>query len=487
MNRNYIYALLVLFAASQAIASVVTYPMPAGESPSPDYTISVDGQPVPVYRAVTHLRDKKYSIAYFDFSGTATVTIKTKLPLDRLQILPAKYGFTPTINGNEATFTVDRPFNISFEPIGFNSPLELFGNPVDPNPPKPTDPNVVYFGPGVHKPGIINLTSGQTLFIAGGAVVKAGVQAVGDNIRITGRGILDGNDWPHGKGPTYHLVDIFGGHNDTLENLILRGAFHWTVCAQRSSGITIRNIRICGSRVGNDDGIDPCNCSNIDIEDCFIRTDDDCIAVKGTSGDLPIDGIRINGCSLWSDWANVFRIGFESRAPAMRNVTVSDIDVIHALNTANKHVFVFEIQPGGNMAMENLLFENIRINGEFPQNLVSLQPMPISSGWGVGPGKPVGDSVLPPGKTPPESHIVPTSPGDGPYIHNVIFRNINVSGPDSPDAIVLHGLDDRRNIDNVLFEDFSRHGVLIQSDSPGIRIQQFATNIKFLPAATTQP
>ena len=39
-------------------ADVITYALPDGEQPSLDYRIQVDGKPVPVYRAITHLRDK---------------------------------------------------------------------------------------------------------------------------------------------------------------------------------------------------------------------------------------------------------------------------------------------------------------------------------------------------------------------------------------------------------------------------------------------
>jgi hypothetical protein len=336
---------LVLAAPVLARAESITYPMPAGESPSEDFTVQVDGKPVPVYRAQTHLRDKKYySLAYFDFSGRATVTVKSRLPLDHLQILPAKYGITTVVSADGATFTVDRPFSISFEPTTFNSPLELFGNAIETDAPKANDPNIVYFAAGMHDAGIVNLTAGQTLYIAGGAVVKGGVQAVGDNIRIMGHGILDGSDWIQRTAPTYHLIDLFDGKHIELKDLILRGSFHWTIVPQRCKDVTIHGVRLCGSRVGNDDGIDPCNSSNVNIDDCFIRTDDDCIAIKGTWATGPDDGIHISNTTLWTDWANVFRIGFESRATAIENVTVRDVDVIHSLNPRNRHVFIFELQ-----------------------------------------------------------------------------------------------------------------------------------------------
>jgi len=478
-----ILALALVWALPPEIwGESIVYSMPDGELPSSDYTVQVDGKPVPVYRAQTHLRDRKYySLAYFDFSGRVAVSVKSRLPLDHLQILPAKYGIRPSVGAREATFTVDRPFSISFEPTTFNSSLELFGNAIETDAPKPGQRDVVYFGPGIHQPGVINLTAGQTLYIAGGAIVKGGVQALGDNIRIMGHGILDGSDWTQRTAPTYHMVDLFDGNHLEIKDLILRGSFHWTIVPQRCQDVTIHGVRICGSRVGNDDGIDLCNSSHVSIDDCFIRTDDDCIAIKGTWATGPDDGIHISNTTLWSDWANIFRIGFESRATAIENVMVRNVDVIHSLNPLNHRVFIFELQPEGNMAMENLLFEDIRISGEFPQNLVQLTPKPFSQGWGVGPGRPVGAGVPSPSMAMPESHFIPPSAGDGPYIHNVVFRDIRVDGNGGgiSDGVFLAGLDAKRNVDNVRFEGFLRGGVPLMGGVGGLYIGPFATNVVF--------
>ena len=72
-----------------------------------------------------------------------------------------------------------------------NNTLDLFANPVDTNPPSPTDPNVIYLGPGFYKQDY-TVPSGKTLFIAGGAVIQGSVNM--DNAtdaQILGRGIID--------------------------------------------------------------------------------------------------------------------------------------------------------------------------------------------------------------------------------------------------------------------------------------------------------
>ena len=75
--------------------------------------------------------------------------------------------------------------------------LHLFANAVEKSRPDPNDPDVIYFGPGVHQPkdtpgDAYNIPSGKTVYIAGGAVVRAKLVCDNvNNVKIIGRGILD--------------------------------------------------------------------------------------------------------------------------------------------------------------------------------------------------------------------------------------------------------------------------------------------------------
>ena len=69
--------------------------------------------------------------------------------------------------------------------------LMIFANPLEVNPPSPTDPDVIYLGPGLYTQNYI-VPSGKTLYIAGGAVVKGGViMNNATNAKVIGRGVLD--------------------------------------------------------------------------------------------------------------------------------------------------------------------------------------------------------------------------------------------------------------------------------------------------------
>jgi len=352
-------------------SKVVAYPAPAGEGDSSTYQVEVDGKPVDVYKAQTKHHDKRYFFASFDFSGTVGIRIATKSPLEKLKILPVHSLDSAEVVEGGILLKASSPFQISLEPDGRNSPLLLFGNGLEKDAPRPDEPGVVYFGPGTHCPGKISLTDGQTLYIAGGAVVKGAVEAKGVGVSIRGRGILDGSDWPHFDGPANFMIGLERCRNARVSDLIVRGSWTWTVVPCGCDSVLIENVKICGSRVGNDDGVDICNSSDVSIRNCFVRTDDDCIAIKGLEGfgGKPCERIAIENCRFWADMANIFRIGYESDATAMREITAREVDAIHLTATPRAHDAywsheVVYVQPSNGMLVEKLSFERFRVNSE---------------------------------------------------------------------------------------------------------------------------
>lgn len=370
-------AAAVLGAWSGVRAEVTIPPFPEGETPFPDYRVTVNGREAGVYAARTldaPFAGKSwdhggpYGFVSFDFGGVATVKVSSTRSLAGAMIQPASRGVRPEARGDrELTFMLDAPAKLSLEPDGKRGPLLIFANAPETNPPRSNDAGVVWFGPGVHKPGRIALKSGQTLYLAGGAVVKGSVSARGTNIAIRGRGMLCGNDWAWTKGPG-HMLSI-EGTNVTVEGIVLRGSWSWTLVPRGSREVTIRNVKICNGRVQNDDGINPCNSSKVLIEDCFIRTDDDCIALKGISAAAGnVEDIAVRNCILWCDRARVTLLGHESRAPFMRRILYENIDVPHWSMTA------FLLEPGEEMRLEAVAVRHVRLHGGGP-SLARVKPV----------------------------------------------------------------------------------------------------------------
>ncbi len=436
---------------------VVVYLAPAGEALSTDYEMWVAGQKVDIYTA--RVLDEpfagkydfggNYSFASFDTDGPVTVRIRAKRSLRDVVIRPESAGVKPAIEDDHTiTLSLPGPRKISIEPDGKKAPLLLFANAMETTIPKPTDPDIVYFGPGLHKPERIAPKSGQTLYLAGGAVVKAEVLVEGENIRILGRGILDGSDWPWRKGPVGNMISIRKSRDVLVEGITIRGSSHWTIVPFASRNVTIRNVKLCNSRVQNDDGINPCNSQDVLITDCFIRSDDDCVAMKGL--DLNVDNnnvenITVENCIFWCDRARIFLLGHESRAAFMRNVTIRNLDIIHFTMTP----FLFE--PGEDMRLENVTVEDVRLYGEGQREFIRLKPVV-------------------------NQYMRNKVPG---HIRSIRFSNVTVEGRPGEYLVQVEGADAQHEVRGVTFEDVRIGGKAITRQSPPVRIGVHAQEVNF--------
>lgn len=455
--------------------SVTIYPAPSNEILSKDYTLEVNGKPVDIYLAkIAEVEDRPgwtlnpedvggaYSFTYFDFSGEVNIKITSlNKPLDKLVIRPLSAGIKPNVDGSTITFTINKPCKLSIEPDGRIEPLLIFANPPEINPPKQGDPNVIYFGPGIHKPEKIKLSSGQTLYIAGGAIVKGGVDVSGDNIKIKGRGILCGNDWPWRKGPG-SMIGMREATNVAVEGIILRGSWGWTIPIYNSDSVAINNVKLVCSKNPNDDGINPCNSQRVYIRDCFIRTDDDCIAMKGIkfgSANDNVEYITVENCLLWADRARIFLLGHESRAKYMRHIVLRDLDILHF----NMTPFLFE--PGEEMSIEDVTVENITAYADYPEqsgdrafDLIRLRPVVNQYMKTQVPGK----------------------------INNVNFKNVALTGVEKAGwyPIWIIGADAEHTVTSVTFENIIRFKHLLDENSPQVKIEQNTQNIRFINSGT---
>jgi hypothetical protein len=437
---------------------VVTYPAPAGETVSGDYHVQAEGRRVDVYTARVldppfagkeYDYGGPYSFANFDMEGPVTVRITSPRSLRNTVIRPQSAGIRMTVEDEHTlSLTLDQPRKISVEPDGRNGPLLLFANPMEKWQVKPGDPNVVYFGPGVHRPEKIVLHSHQILYLAGGAVVKAEVLAEGVNIRIGGRGILDGSDWQWRKGPVGNLISFRNSVDVTVEGITLRGSPHWTIVPQDSRHITIRNVKICNSRVQNDDGINPCNSQDVFISDCFIRSDDDCIALKGldfSGSNSNVESITVENSVLWCDRARIFLLGHESRAEFMRNVRLRNLDIMHFAMTP------FLLEPGEDMCLQDVTIENVRVHGEGQRELIRLRPVV-------------------------NQYMQKRVPG---FIRRVSFDNVVVEGRPGDYLVQIEGADAEHNVDGVSLEHVSILGETLTKDSNRLKVGAHTKDIHF--------
>ena len=194
-------------AVCMASSSLVTYPAPEGVDLNDDFTVQVrqDGgewKTLPSYLVkVDEVRDTKHcvedaSMAIFDFSGKVDVkAVYNKGKVNTARVRPLSYDIPCRVEGNAVCFELTRPCNVSVEVNGdiFHN-LHLFANPLETDVPDKNDPDVLYYGPGLHTPenGELKVPSGKTVYLAGGAVLAGRVIMEGvHDVNLRGRGIID--------------------------------------------------------------------------------------------------------------------------------------------------------------------------------------------------------------------------------------------------------------------------------------------------------
>lgn len=441
-----------------APVEVATYPAPAAEVLSSDFQVTAAGKPVSVYTARTldpPFAGKEwnhggpYAFASFDTSGSVEVRITSARSLRDTVIRPAGLGIKTRLDSdNVLVLSMPGPRKLSIEPDGKNGPLLLFANPTEDPPPRRGSDSVIYFGPGLHRPGRIEVADNQTLYLAGGAVVYGGVVAHGDNIRIAGRGILDSSDSAWEEGPTPEVVTVHGT-NVEIGGITIRGASRWTIGLHDSRRVAVRNVKICGGRVQNDDGIDVCNSQDVLITDCFIRTDDDCVALKGlefTAPDSNVERITVEDSTLWCDRARIFLLGHESRAKFMRSISLRNLDIIHFMMTP------FLFQPGEEMVLEGVSVGDVRVHGEGQHELIRVEPTVNQYMFNKVPG----------------------------HVQKTLFRDIRVEGKAGAYGVRLEGPDERHGVDDVTFENVDILGERLAAGSERLTVGRFVENVRFV-------
>jgi hypothetical protein len=357
-------------AAKPASPAVVIYQAPAGEPLSDDFQLTVGSQKVPVYPCRVsamplnqvwpgYERPKDQteiaSFASWDMTGPVDVEVVSRRPVESVAIRPTARGIQAKVDGRRITFRLKGPQQITVEVNGWHKALHLFASAPQAAAPKPQDPRVRYFGPGVHRPGKIMLESNQTIYVAGGAVVYGAIEAHGaSNIRILGHGILDTSALERGQaGGSIRLANC---KNVVIDGVILRDPNVWCLSTFFCSKVNISNVKLIGLWRYNSDGIDICNSQDVTIRGCFIRSFDDSIVVKGVSqGNDPVRRILVEGCVIWNDWGRALEIGAETAAPEMADLVFRDCDIIRTTYVA------MDIQHGDRAAIKNVLFENIRL------------------------------------------------------------------------------------------------------------------------------
>jgi len=157
------------------------YPQPAEEPAATDCALTVGGRPVFAYQARGSTcpfsqvwpgyqrpldQTENASFASWDMAAPVEVAVTSARPVQTVRIRPQAAGIVTQVEGDTIRFTIAKPGQYTVEVNGAHRALHLFANPPEEVAPDPRDPRVIYFGPGLHCPGLMRLRSGQTVYLA---------------------------------------------------------------------------------------------------------------------------------------------------------------------------------------------------------------------------------------------------------------------------------------------------------------------------------
>ena len=419
---------------------------PQGISLNNDFSVKVrpEGKSkwvlVPTYLVkVDEVRETKHhvehaSMATFDFSEKVEIAVTyNKGEIDSARVRPLSYDIPFTIEGNTLQFSLKKPANLSVEVNGdiFHN-LHLFANPLDTFKVDKKNPDLIYFGPGIHhvEGGEFRIPSGKTVYVAGGAVMMGRmlIENVHD-VKLLGRGIID---------PSVKMgIRIANSRNVYVEGLVA------TQCATGGSdSVTIRNVKVI-SYFGWGDGMNVFSSRNVLFDRVFCRTSDDCTTVYGTrlGFERPSSNITMQNSTLWADVAHPIFIGIHGnvdKPEILENLNYVNIDILDHKEKQLNYQGCLAINAGDENLIRNVRFEDIRIENFRQGQLVNLRIF-FNEKYCKAPGR---------------------------GIENVVFKNVSYTG-NRAEISVIEGYDAQRKVRNIRFENLRINGQIISDDMPG--------------------
>ena len=458
---------------------LVTYPIPSGVATQASFKVRVRSAPDGAWQTLscyapgtkeinpTTGSGKVWgsSMVYFDFCGPVEVEVTyLKGGTTKARVRPDSYGITPEVGGDTMVFTLDEPKDVI---VQINDEifdcLHIITNRVQKHAPSADDPDVLYYGPGLHTvPGnILTVPSGKTVYLAGGAVLKAQLDVKGvEKVTVKGHGVL--------LAPT---SSVGGLRIENSKNCGVDGVIFL------ASGIGFgqaENVHVHKTRVFTwgtwGDGY-PIYCSkNLTFDGCFARTSDDSFSIYAHRDNFYGDtrNLTIENCTLWADVAHPINVGTHGNSddPEMiENLVIRNVDILDHREPQMNYQGCIALNAGDSNLIKNVRVEDVRIEDFRWGQLLNFRVM-FNTKYN-------------------------TSAGRG--IEDVYIKNLTYTGTHANPSLFL-GYDADHAIKNVTFENLVVNGVVIAdtmrkpgwyytTDTVQWYVNEHVTNLKFLTTA----
>ncbi len=363
------------------IENAQLYTFPEDFSRSAELVVRVNGVAIPV------LQVKAGLLARFGLNGPVEVELCWKEKPASVVVRPQRENIQSVETNCGIQFTLSQPSRLCIE-AAQKKPLYLVAAGWEE---EPSENVTHYFAPGqVYDPEVVELSSGDHLHLAGGAILRAPLSICNaEGVTVEGNGVLDGSYSPnlaaHGviKGVARATALISNSRNISVRGIAVVNSPGWSFPVAASHDVLLDGVNIINDDAC-DDGVDIVGSEKVTIQNSFIATNDDCIAIKAIDyGNLRTDARRdvkdilVEGCVLRNGMSgNVIDIGFETQADRIGDIIFRDIDIIGA----HGYSAVFSIHNGDRAQVENVLYEDIRIDHYFS---LFLDFRVLKSRWSV--------------------------------------------------------------------------------------------------------
>jgi len=497
--NGFLFLLFFILIAFPSNAEIISHQAP-GIPESKDFKVWVNESEVFTGQAGNG-QHGFYSFSNFDFTGKVTIKVWSLRAIKWLDILPSILRVEHTIIDDYTfEFSLNEPKKIT---IMLNNDrrnaLHILTSLPEIKKPAPDEKNVLYFKSGnTYDIGVLDLKDNQTLYIEGGARLKGMVRVKDvENVKILGRGMIDGSDnnssqnGPNSDAPR-RLIYLDHAKNVTIEGITLFNSLSWTIQPYSCKNVTIDNIRILNWNYGSD-GIDISASQDVTVKNSFLRTNDDCIVIKALSlnrnnlypkllvPNMDVVRILVEGCVVWNmAYGNPFEIGFELICNKVSDIIFRDCDVIMQYDRGA----VFSIHNSDNAIVENILYDNIRVeNANLHTNHKMFDLAILFSSWSYDR---FADRELIRKYRFNDSwdNLLPILPGTEEFhashrgqIRNIRFRNIQILDGCLPYS-VINGYDKDHIVENVTFENITVKGEKIINEKELKLFSKYAEDIK---------
>ncbi len=412
------------------------------QAPSNGMKVWINGEEVDVYENEAGF----HVIASLKGDATsATVKIQRSKTIKECTVRPLSADITPDVSGKEVSFTVNTfPCKLSVEFEGFmgdmTDSVQLYLHPKDDFDPLSVEGDVLYYGPGEYwLSKTMNIPSNTTIYVAEGAILHARYTAAGaDNFTIRGRGIIDTFSFA----VETRMMEFESCTNITLKDFMLTGPRRWMVVLTESKNCHLSGLSIVGTRI-NSDGVDIVSSQNVTIENCFLRSNDDCIAIK--AGGSNVKNITITNCVFWNmEYGNAIEIGYETRTDNISGIRFEDNDIIHVVDGA-----CMSIHLGDRAVVSDVVYRDMRIEdarGKLIEFFIKVTNY--------------------------------TKDPERGKIKNITISDIEITG-DVFGRIIFQGYDNAHMISDVAISNIVFNGRAITTDRLNLTINQYTDNITY--------